>query len=242
MKIGLQLYSIREIIDGNIPYALELAGKAGYDGVEFAGFGGLTAAQLKNELAKNGLVAAGAHIGMEPFREDFEGTLKYAVEAGLQTICVPWASVDDSYEGWANLGKEMDKIGAKLRKNGILFGYHNHSHEFKKFEGKYAIEILLENSSPENVFFEMDTMWAHKGGVDPAAFIKTYAGRAHVLHAKDEDTEGMDTEAGTGIFDFVKIADAAKADWLVVEQEAFKIDMIESIGISARTLKGLFAK
>ena len=220
MKIGVQLYSIHDITDEKgIKTALCAASVLGFDGVEFAGFRGLTQEEMLSELEKNGLKAYGAHLGCQDFEEKYDETLSYLNAIGAKTVHIPWADFDDA-EGWANFGKRLDKIGKRLKADGICFGYHNHRQEFKKqFGGKWALDILLENTEPQNVCLELDTGHAAIAGVNPVEVAKKYADRIKVIHVKDTDMT-RDVAAGSGVVDFESLIKAAKeTEYLIIENE-----------------------
>ena len=240
MKIGLQLYSIRQACEQDFKSALEHAARAGYDGVEFAGYYGYDAKGLKRLLSDCHLAAAGSHISYNLLTEHLEETVDMCEAVGMYSAVVPGVDFSSAKE-WAEFGKSMDAFGKEFRKAGIRFGYHNHAHEFQKYDGKYAIDLLLENSDRENVFFEMDTFWAVKGGMRPQDLAAQYAGRFPVLHAKDIDENGEDTEVMDGTIDFLQtVENAGNTEWLVVEQEAFRMDPLESIAVSCGNLKRAF--
>ncbi|MCC2684252.1 MAG: sugar phosphate isomerase/epimerase, partial [Paenibacillaceae bacterium] len=102
--------------------------------------------------------------------------------------------------------------------------YYNHNWEFERFDGKYVIELLMEETDPEWVKFEPDVYWIKRGGEDPAEFLRKLAGRCPLVHIKDMEPgeEQFFAEIGEGIIDFHQVADRAKeagAEWLVVEQD-----------------------
>lgn len=245
MKSALQLYSIRELCKGDFLGVLKKVADAGYKGVEFAGFYDKKPEEIRAVMDECGLEGAGAHIGIDALEGDqYEETLKTAKILGLQSIVVPWAKADD-LEGCISLAHRLNEIGKKLRKEGIIFGYHNHTHELDtKFDGKPVMDILLENSDPENVIWEMDACWATKGGYDPVERATKYADRMPLIHAKDIGKDGEDTEAGSGSVDFNGIADVLgkRAKWFIVEQEKFDMDMLESIKISAANMNAICEK
>jgi Sugar phosphate isomerases/epimerases len=240
MNIALQLYSIRELAKEGLEKTMFEAAKAGYDGVEFAGYGGKSAAEVKELLKKYSLKAAGTHIGYGEVLKDAKGIIEFCKEIGTYSAVVPHAAFNTTAE-WVEFAKKMDEFGKMFKEAGIVFGYHNHAHEFVKFDGKYAMDIILENSSPENVIFEMDTHWVCRGNEIPEQYAAKYTGRLPIFHAKDIDVNDTDTEVGTGRVNFPAVVKAiGKVDWIVVEQEAFQMDMLESIKISCANLNKMF--
>lgn len=244
MKTALQLYSIRELCKDNFPGILAKVAEAGYQGVEFAGLYDKRPEEIREAMDQYGLAGAGAHIGAEAFFDRFDDTLRTAKILGLESMVVPGVNFETA-DGWVEFAHKMNQAGELLRKEGILFGYHNHAHELlNKFDGKPVIDIIMENSDPENVIWEMDTHWATKGGYDPVERATTYQNRMPLLHAKDIGVDGEDTEAGAGSVNFDALADLLgdRLKWLIVEQEKFDMDMLESIKISAANMNAICRK
>lgn len=240
MKIALQLYTLAGLDTLSMEQKLSAAAAAGYDGVEFAGYGGLTAAELKGLLERYGLEAAGTHIGYDALKSNPAQAAAFAKELGCKSAVVPYAQFETA-EQWRAFGAELERFGQLFRDEGLLFGYHNHAHEFQKIGGAFIIDLLFEQTLPEHVLFEMDTFWVVRGGEDPAVWAKKYADRMPLLHAKDPDQDGRDTEIGCGVIDFPAVVQAAgNVEWLIVEQEEFDRPPLESIQISCDNLKRRF--
>ncbi len=221
MKYALQLYSIKDISEQQgLPVTLKTAKEMGYDSVEFAGFFGLTVPEVLAELDKNGLGVMGLHHGINELRNDAASCVKLAKELGAYSLCVPYYNTD-SLQGWIDFGKELNEYGKMFREAGILFGFHNHVHEMVDVEGHKPIDLILENSDKENVFFEMDTRHVALAKVDPVDYAKKYAGRIDVLHARDTDgTE--DCAVGAGIVNFLDVVKYGEnVNMFVVENENF---------------------
>ena len=142
--------------------------------------------------------------------------------AGCKYIVCPSFKVPETLAGLKTCCDYFNAIGAKCRENGMLFGYHNHSHEFKKIEDTVIYEYMLENTNPEDVFFEMDVYWAVMGKAYPVELFRKYPGRFTLLHIKDHHELG---ESGMVGFDAIfKNADIAGMKDFVVEIEAFTND------------------
>ena len=238
MKIGVQLYSIKNISETEgLAAALKKAHELGYNCVEFAGYFGLTPDEIQALLKEYNLEVAGIHQDINGLRQDFDGVLKTAKEIGAYSLCVPWYNCE-TVDEWIKLANELNEYGKKFREAGILFGYHNHAHEFKEIDGKRPIDIILENTDAENVFFEMDTHHVVNGGCSPVEYAKKYAGRIPVIHVK-ENKGGNDTTVGTGDIDFPAVfKNAGKIDYYVVENENHGTN-IKEIEDSAAYLKSI---
>jgi len=230
MKLGLQLFSLIDIMKGEdgLRKVIKIAHDCGYDGVEFAGFYGLSADEIKAELDKYGLETAGIHLGWdnmnrENLEKDPDDVINTAKKIGAQSVT--FASYGGkSADEWVAFAKSINEFGKLFRKNGIYLGYHNHRHEFIKYDGKYAIDILLENCDPENVFWELDPRHIVVAKKDPVEFAKKYSGRVPFMHMRDiakitGDDTADDTAVGSGIVDIEGVVKASgEHKWLIVEE------------------------
>ncbi|EIS4902268.1 sugar phosphate isomerase/epimerase [Listeria innocua] len=229
-KIALQLWSVKEACDDDFFGTLEKVAEMGYDGVEFAGYYGKSASEIKAKLAELGLEVAGSHISKEALQADLENVILFERELGNKYIICPYADFD-SKEGWLEFSVELSNIGKAIRQSGMAFGYHNHAHELEKLDGEIILDNLLENV-PEMVA-ELDTYWIEYAGVGVIPFIEKYRNRVPLIHIKDKATTNKEsTIIGEGILDvpgFVKTALNAGTEWLVIEQEAFVEDPLTSV-------------
>lgn len=221
MKYGLQLYSIKNISETQgLPAALKKAAELGYDSVEFAGFFGLDSNAVKAELAKNNLEAAGIHYGYNDIKKDPKAAVEFSKSVGAYSVCIPHAIFPTAAE-WVDFAKTINEYGKMFNDAGIIFGYHNHRHEFEPVDGQMPIDLILENSDPKNVFFELDTRHVVIAGKDPVEYAKKYSGRIPVLHARDTDGTA-DCAVGYGLVNFPEVVKATKNIGLyIVENENF---------------------
>ncbi len=224
MKYALQLYSIKNISETQgLEASLKLASELGYDSVEFAGFYDKTVPEVLELLKKYNLEVAGMHYGLGEIQKDVDAAVNLAKELGAYSVCVPWYQAD-STEGWIDFAKQLNEVGKAYKKAGILFGYHNHRHEFVEIDGKYPMDLILENSDAENVFFELDARHAAIAGVNPAEYAKKYAGRIPVLHARDAENE-VDCTVGQGVVNFPALVKNAEIiNVFIVENENFGVN------------------
>lgn len=241
IPISLQLYTVREEMNKDFIGTLKKVSQIGYKGVEFAGFGGFKASELKAVLQDLGLETAGAHIGLEELRNSLDDIISYNLELGNKYIVCPWAAYENK-EQFIAMAKELDEIGKKLRDSGLILCYHNHNHEFTKYDGEYGLDILYKNTKPENLKAEVDTYWAAFAHENPVDYLKKYDGRTPLVHIKDmADSEEREfTEIGNGTLDIKSIAEQAKkngCEYLVVEQDVCKRPALESAKISFENLK-----
>lgn len=264
-EIGVQLYSIRNVIGNPEAYARnhEEAFKAlaqmGYTSVEAACYSdgklyGVDPEQYKADLEAAGLKSLSTHIGRNLSDEelasgDFTESMKWWDQAiaahkaaGCKYVVCPSFAVPQTLAGLKTYCDYFNAIGAKCKENGMLFGYHNHSHEFNKVEDKVIYDFMLENTNPESVFFEMDVYWAVMGHAAPVEYFKKYPGRFTMLHIKDYRELG---ESGMVGFDAIfNNAGLAGMKDFIVEIEAFtKGDWKESMKACADyLLKSDFVK
>ncbi len=235
-KVGLQLYSIKELTQKDFIGAIEKVAKIGYDGVEFAGYFDTPAKDLKAVLGAYGIKPAGSHIGLAKLKDELDRVIEYCLEIGDPYIICPSmpANMRDSADAWKRNAEFFNTVGEKCKANGIRFGYHNHAYEFEVFDGKFALDILVENTQPDLMFVELDTFWVEYMNLKSVDFINKYNKRCSVLHIKDMKSpeEKINTEIGKGIMDFKEITSLGKkigVEWYTVEQEEFEVDQLYSI-------------
>lgn len=241
--VGIQLYSLRDETEKDFVAVLERVAQIGYQGVEFAGYGGIEAADMKGHLERLGLEAVSAHLPLERLENHLQEEIAYAKVLGMNYLVCPWAEFEE-IEDVDKLASSLNKIGKACKEEGITFLYHNHDHEFVKIAGDYILDLLYAKTDPDYVKAELDLCWVSRGGVDEVAYVEKYRGRCPILHAKDYVTDPVfrQVEVGTGLVDFEgiqRIASKAGVEWFIVEQEEYTMDSFESIEISFNNLKQL---
>ena len=207
-KIGLQLYTLRDELEKDVKGGMAQLGKIGFNHLEtYFGydpkgknlFWGLTAKELKALMTENNLVTHSGHYQLNDFLTEGNGkddALKFqldlATQLGQEYFVVPvppmgtWDSLTaDNYKFMA---AQFNKAGEICQKSGVKFAYHNHYWEFKPLEGtKTGFDMMMENTDPKLVDFELDLFWATKAGADPIALFKKYPKRIVMWHVKDMD-------------------------------------------------------
>ena len=257
--IGLQLYSIRQLIGSNESFAANqekvLADLAamGYTTVEAANYGngkiyGLAPEEFKACVEKAGLKALSTHASRSLSAEELkagaanEETMKWWDEciaahkaAGVEYIVNPWQNVPETLKDLKVWCDYHNAVGKKCAEAGLKFGYHNHSHEFQKVEDKVMIDFMIENTDPQYVFFELDVYWTVMGKASPVEYFKKYPGRFKLLHIKDHKEIGQSGMVG---FDAIfKNAELAGVEHIVVEAEAYEsADMMDGVRLCANYL------
>ena len=248
VPIGLQLYSIREAMEKDFIGSLEKVKTAGYNCVEFAGYGGIAAPDLRRELDRIGLKAHAAHIGWQQLRDHLTTVVEESQILGLQWVNCPSYPLE-TVEDCRDLAKLLSQTAQALKPAGIRVAYHNHSSEFAIVEGRYLLDWLLAETEPGQVFIELDVCWAQYANVDPVAYLASLADRAGPVHCKDinadyADLQGeeINVEVGAGMLDFRAIFELVHKQGqldrgLIVEQEAFSRDPFESIAMSSHHIR-----
>lgn len=241
IPIALQLYTLREEMERDFIGTLKKVSDLGYRGVEFAGFGGFSAAELKSYLEEFRLTPVGAHIGIDALKNNLEEIIEYNLQLGNKYIVCPWASFQGK-EDYIAMAEALGEIGIKLKEAGLQLCYHNHAHELQSFEGEYGLDILYRTVDSELLKAEIDTYWIAYAGLNPVEYVAKYSGRTPLLHIKDmEDSKDRDfAEIGTGTINIKAIAEQAEkngTEWLIVEQDRCKREPLESVRISIKNLK-----
>jgi sugar phosphate isomerase/epimerase len=241
IPIALQLYTLRQETEKDFVGTLKKVADLGYKGVEFAGFGGYSALELKSHLDAFGLKPVGAHIGIEELKNNLDEIIAYNFQLGNKYIVCPWASYE-SKKDYVEMAQLLKSIGKKLKASGLQLCYHNHAHEFDSFNGEYGLDIIYNKVSSELLKTEIDTYWVAFAGLNPVEYMAKYAGRTPLLHIKDmESSEKREfAEIGTGTMDIRAIAEQAVmngTEWLIVEQDACKREPLECVSISIENLK-----
>ena len=241
IPIALQLYTLRQETEKDFIGTLKKVAALGYKGVEFAGFGGFSALDLKAYLDAFDLKPVGAHIGIEELKNNLEEIIDYNLQLGNKYIVCPWASYE-AKEDYVKMAELLEDIGRKLKASGLRLCYHNHAHEFQSFDGEYGLDIIYNRVHRELLGTEIDTYWVVYAGLNPVEYVAKYSGRTPLLHIKDmENSEKREfAEIGTGTIDIRAIAEQAEkngTEWLIVEQDACKIEPLESIRISIENLR-----
>lgn len=253
MCIGIQLYSLRDIINKNPKEVLQKLANIGFDEIETYGFSeyafwGLKVSELKEELIKNELKSPSGHYDGNPIiRGDFDdlkGIISVANTLNQDYIIIP--SIDEelrkSKSDYLNIAEKFNHAGEMCKAAGVQLAYHNHAFEFEKFDGLSGFDILLKNTEENLVTFEMDIYWVVRAGIDPISLFKKYPGRFKLWHIKDMDKENpeLNTEIGNGRIvysELLKYAQTSGVEKYILEQENFEISLYESLHNSYSYMK-----
>lgn len=243
MRISVQLYTLRSLLEKDFWGTLEKLSEAGFRNVELAGFYDNDAEALRVGMGERGLKAHSMHIGLDQVRGNFDQVVQDAHTVGLEHVVVPWLDPSQFAGGWKEIAGLFNEFGARFTEHDLKFGYHNHAFEFEKEGDKTGFEVLWENAGSD-VWAEIDLFWVKKGGSDPVDWIHRLAPKFKQAHFKDMDSNGEFTELGQGTMDWDGIIAAGKEvglEWAIIENDSPKIDPLEAVTISRKFLvsKGL---
>ena len=238
MDYGLQLYSVRDVTGTDLEGTLKKVAEIGYRYVEFAGFFGHSAEQVKAMLDNYGLIVSGTHSGFDDLDKDFAGTVKYHHAIGNTNYIVPGAPWGTTAELNETIEK-MNKYKPMLAAEGIRLAYHNHDGEFKpNLDGQIAHEEMERRT---DIDFQIDTFWAFVAGRDPIEVITRLKNRVHVIHLKDGLRNGQGFALGEGEAPVAAVREKAieLGMHMVVESETLQPDGISEVTRCFNYLKTL---
>ena len=221
-SVGFQLYSLHAV-DDPLPTLVERVGETSFEGVEFAGIGDSTVAEIAAALDRAGLEAAGAHVGLEAIESDPDAVAETYRELGCEDVVVPWLDPEHfaSTTAVEAAGARLSAAADDLADRGLSLHYHNHDQEFVELDGQPALAHLVEVA--DGVGLELDLGWAGAAGYDPLSFLGAYADRIDIVHLKDyADGTGDTAKVGEGDLDVDATVEAVREhdfDWLVYEAE-----------------------
>ena len=206
-KIGVQLYTVRDALKADFDGTLRKVAAIGYQEVEFAGYMGRTPAQVKASLKTAKLSAPSAHLDLDSLEKDWAPTVEAARTIGVEYLVVAWidAARRASIEDYKRIAGTFNRLGKQAKSAGLRFGYHNHAFEMASMDGQVPYDVLLDNTDPELVCFEMDLYWTVDGGKNPLAYFAKYPGRFPLVHVKDRTAQGQMVDVGAGVIDWAAI-------------------------------------
>ena len=257
VPVGIQLYSVNQALNSDPGGTLKKLQQIGYRNVESAGFGGMSAKDFRRLLDDAGLSCPSAHLDFMNgnIQANFEDAhalgAHYVVSSILRRGTGELPQMDPAFSKYAEAMRAMtledakqtadlaNRIGEQAKQAGLQYGYHNHFMEFvDQGHGQVAYDVLLKETNPELVVFEIDCGWMRVAGPDPVHYIRKYPQRFPMIHVKDFLDVGaknaapgtrIGTELGHGFIDYKPIFSAAQKaghiEWYYVEQEPPYEDM-----------------
>jgi sugar phosphate isomerase/epimerase len=259
LPLGLQLYSVRDLLPKDYDGTLQKLGALGYREVEAAGFFDHSASEVKQAMGRAGLKCVGAHYSLANLQPQLDEIIRFGKDVGLEFIICASPTAKDASAGskapltladWHWNAEQFNRIGERMHTAGLLFGYHNHMHEFRAENGVLPYDEILRLTDPAYVQMELDCGWMVLGGQSPAEYLSRYPERYYMLHVKDFKIVGAvnptapppSTELGRGSIDYRPIFEAAKKTrvrHVFVEQEEFDMAAMEALRIDAEYMREL---
>ena len=238
-SIGLQLYSLRKEMGEDFEGTLAKLAELGFKEMEFAGYFNRSANEVRSILDANGLTSPAAHIPLTDIANNLSQVIDTAATLGQKYIVLPFmVGADRDIDNYPRIAELLNRSGEAAKAAGLKMGYHNHDFEFDVLDGKRGYDILLNETDPDLVFFEMDLYWAATAGVDATEYFKRNPGRFPMLHVKDRAADGKMADVGRGTIDFSEIfslAPIAGFEHYFIEHDN-PSDGINSIAYSYRSL------
>jgi sugar phosphate isomerase/epimerase len=247
--LGVQLYTVRSIIENDLPGTLRAIRKIGYRTVEtYVAEYKMNAKDLRQAIVDADLTVPSAHFGYD----DFASRLDYAKELGAEyVVCssIP-KTIANSADGYKRGADQYNAWAAQAKDMGLKFGFHNHNAEFQDFGGVTGFDVLMKHTDPALVQWQMDCYWVAQAGHDPVAMLRQYGKRIQSLHLKDRKPNvptsvetgpaaAHFTEVGTGTLDWVtilRLAGKYHLPYMYVEQDQTERPPLESLQISYTNL------
>ncbi len=245
-RIGIQLYTVRRDLTKDVEGTLSRLASIGFQEVEFAGYPEGTAQSLRAMLDRLGLRAPSGHVPLQALRREWDRTLDQAAVVGQDYVVVAWIPEEErrTVDDWKRLAGAFNRAGEAALQRKISLGYHNHDVEFAPVGGTVGYDILLAETDPKLVRFEMDLYWITKGGRDPLEYFAKWPGRFPLVHVKDMDAtpRRFFADVGKGTIDFRRIFRKAKQAGIrhfFYEQDETPGTPFESAKASYQFLKSL---
>ena len=242
-RIGLQLYTVRELLRQDFERTLARIAAIGYREVEFAGYHDHPPGQVRAVLDRHGLDAPSAHVAFESLEAGWDGVLQAARVVGHRYVVVAWIPQEHrrSLDDWKRIGEQFNRAATSCRAAGLQFAYHNHSFEFEALDGRRPYDVLVEVTDAGLVQLELDFFWVTKGRADPLAYFARFPNRFPLVHVKDTTAGGDMVDVGKGVIDwrrlFARRAEAGIRHYFVEHDEP--ADPLASIRTSYQYLRRL---
>lgn len=254
IQAGLQLYSLRDQFARDVPGTLDKVRDFGFKTVELAGTYGLKPEQFKAELDARKLKPLSGHFPYNRFRTDLDGIIAEAKIFGLEYVGCAWIDHQGDFDEKTcrDAIGVFNKAGEALAKAGLKFFYHTHGYEFQPHGNGTLFDLMLSETNPKSVSFEMDVFWIVHAGQDPVKLFEKYPDRwalTHLKGMKESTPTGLltghsdvanDVPLGTGKIDYVPIFKAAAKAGVkhhFIEDESPSVE--KQIPVSLRYLEGL---
>jgi sugar phosphate isomerase/epimerase len=242
-KFGCQLYSVRDMMPKDPKASMKALAEMGYKYFESYSadpLWGMNPKEIKSFLGDINAKMISAHVGLQGTNEEL---IAKCADAGLKYFICPAIGPQKSREAWLEKSDAFNKNGELCKKHGIKYGYHNHSYSFTMTNGAVGQKLLLENTDPKLVYFELDMCWSEAAGADTSAHLREHAGRYKLCHIKQlvsKEGKPKQTDLALGVIDYKAILKTAKetgVECFLVEQEEYPSSSMESMKSNADYLK-----
>jgi sugar phosphate isomerase/epimerase len=247
IPIALQLYTVREESEKNFLKTIEAVAKMGYQGVEFAGYFGHSAREIRACLDSNGLKVAGTHTGIETVRADaLSETIELNQILGNKNLIVPWLPEEmrSSKDAWLSTAETFNELVDRVEPAGMRIGYHNHDMEFVPMNGEMPWDVFA-TATREEVVLQFDTGNAGVREVDPVPFLQRYPGRTVTIHIKEHSKSNPNALIGEGDIPFTEVIEVCRAiggtEWFILEEEKNAYPPLECAERSLEQFKHVLA-
>jgi len=231
-NIGLQLYTLRDDLPKDPKGVLKQVASFGYNQLEsFEGnkgmFWGMTPAEFNKYVGDLGMKIVSSHCDID---KDFEKKAADAASIGMKYLICPHKGAQKSIDDFKRIADQFNDRGEICRKHGIRFAYHNHGYSFKELDGQMPQDVMMDNTNPATVDFEMDMYWVVTGGADIEKYLNKYKNRFRLCHIKDRKKNAAPSDenasciVGNGSIDYKNILKVAKRtgiEYFIVEQERY---------------------
>lgn len=225
IPLGIQLFSLRKQCEVDLEGTLAYVREIGFDGVEFAGYYGRTAAQLRDMLDKASLKCCGSHTPLQELTDRLSETIEYNQALRNRNLIIPGLPKEylGSAASWRAAAEVLNDIAERLRPVDMRVGYHNHATEFRSVDGIVPWALLF-NHTDSRVILQLDTGNARIAGADPTALINQYPHRAVTVHIKDYLPQQPDPVLGSSDFDWKQFlatcTSRGATEWYIIEHDS----------------------
>lgn len=225
MQVAIQLYTVRDRTAADMLGTLAQLGAIGYKAVEFAGYGNSEPKAIREALDQAGIAGVAAHVALARIDNEFDTVVEEMHIIGAKHLIVPWLPPElRNQDGYDRLIATLNTRAPEARDAGLRLGYHNHDFEFIAVDGIFPFDRIADSTDPSLVSLEVDAGWVKYAGQDPVAVIEQYAGRVPLIHAKEEQVDGVDDlpAPGSGPLpwkEIVAAGNASGAEYLIAEDD-----------------------
>lgn len=206
--VGLQLYTLRDMMKVSVPATLKLVAAVGYSDLEFAGYFGHSAKEIRAMLDDEGLSAPAAHVPLDTLATRLDTVIEDAMTVGHRYIVMPYLTEAQQGSGitpYYRLADNLNRWGERLQQAGLQLAYHNHDFEFAIRDGEQPFQVLLKETEANLMKMELDLYWTARAKQDPLALFAAHPGRFPLWHVKDMASDGGFADVGHGHIDFAPI-------------------------------------